>query len=144
MNRPTLLLFACLPLAACGVLSTSRPVEHRHAAGTTAGGTLWRDLQTGRGEGVRRGDRVTVDYVIELEDGTPVDSTRERGRPETFVLGEAPIAGWNEALVGMRPGGRRFLDVPPERAFGKAGLPGRVPPNARLACRIELRAVEPD
>ena len=139
--RRVILSLLLMSLGSCSILG-ARPVAHDHAAGTTAGGVLWRDLASGMGSSAKTGDRLTVDYEICLQDGTQVDSTLDRGSPESFVLGQAPIAGWNEALLGMRVGGRRRLEVPPELAFGNQGLPGRVPPNAHLVCEVEVTAIE--
>ena len=55
-----------------------------------------------------------------------------------FVIGEAPIAGWNEGMLGMKPGGKRELRVPPALAYGEAGIDNLVPPNATLVFLIEL------
>ena len=75
---------------------------------------------------------------MDLEDGTRLDSSYDRGTSLDFVIGEAPIAGWNEGMLGMKPGGKRELRVPPALAYGEAGIDNLVPPNATLVFLIEL------
>mmetsp|Transcript_8732 Transcript_8732/g.28733 ORF Transcript_8732/g.28733 Transcript_8732/m.28733 type:complete len:131 (+) Transcript_8732:1462-1854(+) len=60
-------------------------------------------------------------------------------QPFRFVLGsdEAPVAGWNEGLVGMCEGERRRLMVPHRLAYGAQGTKG-VPPYADLQYDFEL------
>ena len=104
-------------------------------------GLLVRDLDTGTGSGAARGREVTVHYAGWLPDGTRFD-TSEGGQPVTFRLGAGTaIRGWEEGLVGLRPGGRRQLVVPPRLAYGRRGLAGKVPPDATLVFLIEMVGV---
>ena len=88
-----------------------------------------------------RGREVTVHYTGWLPDGTRFD-TSAGGQPVTFRLGAGTaIRGWEEGLVGLRPGGRRQLVVPPRLAYGRRGLAGKVPPDATLVFLIEMVGV---
>jgi FKBP-type peptidyl-prolyl cis-trans isomerase FkpA len=135
------LILAAGIVPGCRLIHKPKPVRVERAAATTPGGVQWHDLLVGTGEPAREGDRLTVEYVARLADGTPVDATADRGTPFEFVLGEAPVQGWNEGLVGMREGGKRRLDVPAELAYGAEGWPGLVPPNAPMRFEIELTDV---
>lgn len=90
------------------------------------------------------GDTVTVHYVGTLVDGTQFDSSRDRGAPFSFVLGEGSvIKGWDEGLVGMKVGETKVLTIPPEKGYGAGGTPdGSIPPNATLIFEVELLKVE--
>lgn len=64
------------------------------------------------------GDRVKVHYVVRLEDGTEVD-TSLGGLPMEFTLGDGELLeGFEEAIVGMKPGQIKVTVVSPHKAYG--------------------------
>lgn len=102
-----------------------------------------RDIEMGEGDTAVEGARLVVQYVGFLPDGTPFDSSYDRGRPFDFTLGLGQvIQGWDLGIKGMRVGGRRELIVPPELAYGEKGAGTKVPPGATLRFEIELMKVE--
>jgi FKBP-type peptidyl-prolyl cis-trans isomerase len=97
------------------------------------------DLRAGTGAEAKPGDRVTVHYTGTLTDGTKFDSSRDRGQPFSFTLGRGQvIAGWDQGLVGMKPGGHRKLTIPPEEGYGARGAGNVIPPNATLEFDVEM------
>ena len=86
------------------------------------------------------GDIVSVYYVGVLsEDGSEFDSNYGSGTPLASTLGAGDrIAGWDEGLRGARPGDRLQLDIPPDLAYGEAGSPPAVPPDAALTFVIDV------
>ena len=137
------LLGVCIALAglsSCALLQGD-PIEIQYDSGITAGGVQWKDTFTGSGEPVTEEDTVTIHYVAQLQDGTPVDSTLDRGVPMTFLLSTPPVSGLREGITGMRPSGKRSMLLPPDQAFGAQGIPGRVPPEAPIHFAIELVSV---
>jgi FKBP-type peptidyl-prolyl cis-trans isomerase len=101
------------------------------------------DTALGTGLEAGPGRTVTVHYTGMLANGTKFDSSRERGQPLTFKLGQGiVIPGWEQGLAGMRPGGRRRLVVPPALAYGDQGSGPAVPPGATLTFDVELLKVE--
>ena len=73
----------------------------------------------------QQGDRVRVHYVKRLANGT-MASSRGRAPLEMTVGVDHPrLPGLGMALVGLAPGGRTRLTVPPEKAYGMRD-PGRV------------------
>jgi FKBP-type peptidyl-prolyl cis-trans isomerase len=48
------------------------------------------------------------------------------------------IAGWDMVLVRMRVGDKMRVTIPPELAYGPAGVNGVIPPNATLVFEMEL------
>ncbi len=105
--------------------------------GTTTASGLWHvDVKAGDGDAVPSGARVTVHYTGWLTDGTEFDSSVGRGKPATFNI-NGVIRGWTEGVGSMKTGGKRFLVIPPEMAYGSQGRPS-IPPNAVLVFEVEL------
>lgn len=54
---------------------------------------------------IEDGDIVEVHYVLTLDDGSTIDSSRERGTPFPFTVGEGHvIVGFDRAVKGKRVG----------------------------------------
>lgn len=107
---------------------------------TTDSGIVYKELTAGSGAQVQISDRVNVHYTGTLANGTKFDSSRDRGEPITFGLGQV-IPGWKEGLTLMKIGGRGILVIPSDLAYGDAGRPG-IPPGATLIFDIEVLGVE--
>lgn len=64
------------------------------------------------------GKSVTMHFAIKLEDGQVVD-TNFSGKPATFKFGDGNVPeGFEQALVGLKPGDHVELTIAPERGFG--------------------------
>jgi FKBP-type peptidyl-prolyl cis-trans isomerase len=108
----------------------------------TPSGLQYTDEAVGNGKEAAAGDRVSVHYTGWLQDGTKFDSSRDRGQPFEFKLGEGRvIRGWEEGVAGMREGGRRRLVIPPELGYGARAVGGVIPANATLVFDVELLGV---
>ena len=106
---------------------------------TTDSGLQYVVIEEGDGASPQTGQRVFVHYVGTLEDGTKFDSSRDRGRPFDFKIGQGQvIKGWDEGVGDMKVGDRRKLIIPPELGYGARGAGGVIPPNATLIFDVEL------
>ncbi|MEZ5975490.1 MAG: FKBP-type peptidyl-prolyl cis-trans isomerase [Planctomycetota bacterium] len=142
--KPRAYLLPALALAGlsgCFLPRWNRSVDVDHPIRTTPGGVQVQDVLEGLGPAVTPFSEVTMDYRVQLRDGTLVDSTYERGLPISFTMGAAPIPGWEEALLGMRAGGKRVAEIPPALGYGEAGIEGLVPPGSSLLCEFEMLEV---
>jgi FKBP-type peptidyl-prolyl cis-trans isomerase FkpA len=102
------------------------------------------DDAIGKGQEARVGDKVRVHYTGTLMSGVKFDSSRDRGTPFDFKLGEGGvIKGWDQGVIGMRVGGRRRLVIPEALGYGETGSPPNIPPRAGLKFDIELLEVNP-
>jgi len=67
---------------------------------------------------VEHGDTVKVRYTGRLENGMVFDSTMGSG-PLMFIIGEGEfIPGFEEALLGMKPGESKEVRVPADKGYG--------------------------
>jgi FKBP-type peptidyl-prolyl cis-trans isomerase FkpA len=114
---------------------------------TTPSGLQYVDLAVGNGDVAKTGDQVSVHYTgwLEKPDGSKgrkFDSSKDRGQPFQFALGQGQvIKGWDEGVQGMKVGGVRELIIPPALGYGQRGAGGVIPPNATLIFEVELLGV---
>lgn len=82
---------------------------------------------------------VTAHYVGTLSDGTEFDSSRKRGVPFTFTIGQNQvIRGWDEGFASMKVGEKAVLTVRSDYGYGESGSPPKIPPGATLNFEVEL------
>ncbi|XP_071381121.1 peptidyl-prolyl cis-trans isomerase FKBP3 [Centroberyx affinis] len=99
----------------------------------------------------KKGDVVGCWYTGSLEDGTVFDTNipttarkKKQTKPLTFKVGLGKvIRGWDEAVLTMSKGETARVEIEPEWAYGKKGLPdSKIPPNAKLIFEVELVSVD--
>jgi len=108
-------------------------------------GLLTKSIKAASPEGDRPvlGQTVQVHYTGTLEDGTQFDSSRTRGKPLEFVLGEGQvIRGWELGIETMQVGERALLKIAPEFAYGSGGAAGVIPGGATLLFDVELVGIK--
>jgi peptidylprolyl isomerase len=104
-----------------------------------------KDDKVGAGPEAKLGDIVTINYVGRALNGQIFDSTKLTA-PFAFVLGtrqliqgyaRIPFPALDKALVGMKVGGIRTVELPSELAFGELEV-GDIPKGAKLTFEVEL------
>jgi FKBP-type peptidyl-prolyl cis-trans isomerase len=106
---------------------------------TTPTGLKYTVLKAGKGATPKPGQTVVVHYTGTLTNGKKFDSSRDKGQPFSFIVGQGQvIPGWDEALSTMKVGESRKLTIPPKLGYGAAGAGGVIPPNATLIFDVEL------
>ena len=91
----------------------------------------------------QKGQTVSVHYTGWIdENGNPgrkFDSSVDRGQKFQFPLGKGyVIAGWDEAVAGMKIGEKRRVFIPSKLGYGAHGAGAAIPPHANLIFDIEL------
>ena len=115
-------------------------VKHKDWKKLDNGIRTW-DVKIGDGEVVKEGATVTIHYTGWNQKGVVFDSSKKRGQPATFPLGDL-IRGWQLVVPGMKVGGVRRMELPPEFAYGAQGAGGDIPPNATLIFEIEVKGTK--
>ncbi len=109
---------------------------------TTPSGLQYMVLRQGNGLRPKPGERVKVNYVGTLLDGTKFDSSYDRGEAAVFGLNQV-IPGWTEGVGLMPVGGKYRFWIPGHIAYGeRGGGDGLIGPNATLIFDVELLGVE--
>jgi peptidylprolyl isomerase len=98
------------------------------------------DQKVGEGPEAKPGDKARVHYTGRLlKTGVKFDSSKDRGTPFDFVIGQsAVIQGWHDGVPGMKVGGTRKLIIPARLAYGRDGRKPVIPPDADLEFEITL------
>ncbi len=95
--------------------------------------------EEGTGPAPENGQTVKVHYTGYLPNGVKFDSSRDRGQPIAFPLGQGQvIPGWDLGLKMMKKGGKRRLIIRPGLGYGPKGYPPVIPPDATLVFDVEL------
>lgn len=115
--------------------------KKREGVITTESGLQYELLQEGDGATPTAADRVKVDYVGTLIDGTEFDSSIKRGEPAVFGVNQV-IPGWSEALQIMAVGSKYKLYIPADLAYGEKGAPPVIEPNSVLVFEVDLLGIE--
>lgn len=105
-------------------------------------GIFQKIIRKGFGEPPQPGNTVSVIYKGMLLDGTVFDQSALSGGPLKFKIGSGEIIeGWDKVVSTMRKGEKRLAIIPPELAYGSAGIQGVIPPDAYLVFEMELAAI---
>ncbi|CAJ0587581.1 unnamed protein product, partial [Mesorhabditis spiculigera] len=111
--------------------------------GGAASGVIIETLKPGDGKTFPlRGQNVTCHYVLTLQDGKKIDSSRDRNEPFSFNIGCGEvIKGWDEGVAKMSVGQHAKITVPPHLGYGAEGVPDDIPGNSTLFFDVELLSV---
>jgi len=139
--RPLAALTLLVALVSAAASAAGGPSKTTGKGTTTASGLKYWDLKKGTGAVAKAGDAVKVNYTGWLTDGKQFDSSIGR-EPFSFKLGaHMVIPGWDEGVAGMKVGGKRQLQIPPDLGYGARGAGAAIPPNATLVFDVELLGV---
>ena len=97
----------------------------------------------------KEGDKVKVQFIGTLEDGTIFGRT-DQDEPFEFTLGAKQVLPkFDQAVIGMREGDTKTISIPPEEAYGhydedlvfsaeKSEIPAHIAPEVGKKIRIQL------
>lgn len=115
---------------------------------TGDGGVMKKIIRSAKPDAISASDDlpvVDVHYEGTLaEDEKVFDTTREDNTVFSFELGSGSvIRAWDIALRTMKVGEVAKITCKPEYAYGSAGSPPDIPPDATLIFEVELVACRP-
>jgi peptidylprolyl isomerase len=105
-----------------------------------------KDLKVGHGRAAQKGDTVSVYYTgVSCDTGTMFDSSYKANPVQPFPvspLGTAGvIPGWNQGLIGVKPGGVREMIIPASLAYGPTGQ-APIQGNDTLDFIVQVKSVK--
>lgn len=112
----------------------------REGVVTLPSGLQYEVIEEGDGATPGRRSTVVVHYSGTLIDGTPFDSSLQRGEPARFPVNRV-IPGWTEALRLMQVGDKWRLFIPADLAYGDRGVGPVITPGSTLIFEVELLEV---
>jgi FKBP-type peptidyl-prolyl cis-trans isomerase len=109
---------------------------------TTESGLQYQVVTAGAGAKPADTDEVRVHYVGTFMDGSPFDSSVERGEPVVFPVNQV-IPGWAEGVKLMPVGSKYKLFIPSALAYGETGVEGYIQPYSPLIFEVQLLEIVP-
>lgn len=98
-------------------------------------------IKKGKGEKIKNGEVVNINYAVFLDNGLQVDGNEQLGKPFPFMVGfQMQTKGWDTAFRQLSVGDSVEIFLPSELARGEKGMPGLIPPNANN--KIHIGVVE--
>ena len=107
-------------------------------------GILIETVSEGDGPSPTAEDYVSLHYTISVIGEEVMRDSREEEQPVTVTsFNQLPMPGLPQALPEMKEGETAKIIVPPEEAYGEAGVDGVFEPNETLIFEVELLEVVP-
>jgi len=135
------------PIYSATATPTAGPTTSPHITGqpvTLKDGLKYIDIKVGKGTAAKKNSNITLEYTGWLASTCQkFDSSYDRGgQPLPLTLGQGQvIKGFDEGLIGMKPGGIRRLDIPPSLGYGEHAT-GPIPANSTLIFDVTLISVK--
>ncbi len=114
-------------------------IERKNLKMTESPTGLWYFIKyEGSGEFFRDKDRIVMDYVCSLLDGTECYSSASLG-PKEIILGKTTLeTGMNEGLRLLKPGAEALFILPPFLAYGMVGDGKNIPPRSIIVYSVSI------
>jgi len=94
-----------------------------------------------KGDSIKNGDIVTIDYTISLLDGTECYSSKNDGVKKITVGMEDVENGLHKALIYLKSGDKARILIPSYLAHGLLGDTKKIPPQSPIMYDINIISV---
>ncbi len=91
-----------------------------------------------KGDSIRDGMEITMDYKVSLMNGTEVYSSAELGK-KTFIVGQENIeSGIHKAVQFLKKGDKALILIPSHLAHGLLGDSKKLPPQMPIVYDVQI------
>jgi FKBP-type peptidyl-prolyl cis-trans isomerase len=99
---------------------------------TLDNGIVIKWMVKGKGQKIKKGDMVLIEYRLALPDGKIVDGNNKLNLPAIpFIVGfNMQTPGWDNAFEELNIGDFAKIEIPAELALGKKSIKGVIPPDS--------------
>merc|ERR1712196_242442 len=148
MGKAMRTLFFVLAFVAIATAQLTNLVQNK-ATTIDGGETVTKMNAVSCPQGAKAGDKLKMHYTGIIDQtsqtgtkGKKFDSSRDRNEPFTFTLGVGQvIKGWDQGLIGICPGEKRTLVIPPALGYGSQEAGGVIPGGATLDFEVQCLKV---
>lgn len=108
----------------------------------TTSGLEYALIKKGKGEKLKNGYRVYINYSLYIKPDSVYDSNAERNEPYSFLLGQEDVLkGWDEGVALLNVGDSAHFRIPPQLAYGSRKI-GSIPANSTLLLHVKVVRTE--
>ena len=101
----------------------------------------------------KNGDTILIHYTGTLADGTVFDSSKDREPLEASLGDNMLISGFENAVIGMKPGEKKKITIQPNDAYGermeelvftlpRQDMPGHMTPEPGMMISLAMEGGE--
>ena len=95
-----------------------------------------------KGDSIRDGDEITMEFTVSLLDGTECYSSKEKGAKTFFVGAEDLESGIHRGVKLLKNGDKAILLIPSHLAHGLLGDMNKIPPQMPIVYDVEITKVK--
>lgn len=92
-----------------------------------------------KGDSIRDGEEITMDYTVTLLDGTECYSSAKEG-PKTFIVGHEDLeSGIHKGVQYLKRGDKALILIPSHLAHGLLGDMNKIPPQMTIVYDVQIK-----
>jgi len=105
---------------------------------TTSGIRYFVYKPSSKGDSIKNGMQITINYQVKLLNGTECYSSAENG-PKTFIVGQADLeSGIHKGVLFLKRGDKAMFLIPSVLAHGLLGDMNKIPPQMPIVYDVEI------
>ena len=109
---------------------------------TTSGVRYFVYKASAKGDSIKNGDIITINYTVSLLDGTECYSSKTDGAREFKVGMENIETGLHKAVLYLKSGDKALVMIPSHLAHGLLGDYKKIPPQSPILYDVEILSLK--